>query len=134
MRGEVYFPVADFDALNAEMLDLGRSPFANARNAGAGTLRQRIDRRETELVSLRGKGSTTVPRLQAERDLALKRLSSLQLVVHGIGVWQGHEPSRQSEAYSALRAWGLPTSDRARVVDGLDGVREFVAFRPLAQG
>ncbi len=127
VRGEMYFPTLAFEALNDEMLAQGRSPFANARNAGAGTLRQRIDRRETELVSLRGKGSTTVPRLQAELDLALKRLSSLQLVVHGIGVWQGHEPSRQSEAYSALRAWGLPTSDRARVVDGLDGVREFVA-------
>jgi DNA ligase (NAD+) len=128
VRGEMFFPTVAFEELNDDMLAQGRSPFANARNAGAGTLRQRIDRRETELTSLRDKGSTTVPRLQAELDLALKRLSSLHLVVHGIGVWQGHEPSRQSEAYDALRGWGLPTSDRARVVDGLDGVREFVAF------
>jgi DNA ligase (NAD+) len=128
VRGEMFFPTVAFEELNDDMLAQGRSPFANARNAGAGTLRQRIDRRETELASLRVKGSTTVPRLQAELDLALKRLSSLHLVVHGIGVWQGHEPSRQSEAYDALRGWGLPTSDRARVVDGLDGVREFVAF------
>jgi DNA ligase (NAD+) len=128
VRGEMYFPTVAFEALNDEMLAQGRSPFANARNAGAGTLRQRIDRRETELASLREKGSSTVPRLKAELDLALKRLGSLQLVVHGIGVWQGYEPSRQSDAYDALRAWGLPTSERARVVEGLDGVREFVAF------
>ena len=127
VRGEVYFPVADFDALNDEMLALGRSPFANARNAGAGTLRQRVDRRETELAAARTKGSSAVPRLQAELDRALRRLGLLQLVVHGVGVWHGHEPSRQSAAYDALRGWGLPTSDRARVVDDLDGVREFVA-------
>ena len=70
VRGEVYFPVADFDALNDEMLALGRSPFANARNAGAGTLRQRVDRRETELAAARTKGSSAVPRLQAELDRA----------------------------------------------------------------
>ena len=35
------------------------------------------------------------------------RLSDLRLVVHGIGVWHGHEPARQSEAYDALRGWGL---------------------------
>ena len=127
VRGEVYFPVADFDALNDEMLALGRSPFANARNAGAGTLRQRVDRRETELAAARTKGSSAVPRLQAELDRALRRLGLLQLVVHGVGVWHGHEPSRQSAAYDALRGWGLPTSDRARVVDALTGVREFVA-------
>ena len=121
VRGEVYFPVADFDALNDEMLALGRSPFANARNAGAGTLRQRVDRRETELAAARTKGSSAVPRLQAELDRALRRLGLLQLVVHGVGVWHGHEPSRQSAAYDALRGWGLPTSDRARVVDGPDG-------------
>ena len=128
VRGEVYFPTTAFDALNAEVTAQGLSPFANARNAGAGTLRQRIDSRETELATMRAKGSTTVARLQAELDLALTRLRGLQLVVHGIGVWEGHEPSSQSEAYEALRSWGLPTSDRARVVEGLSGVTEFVAY------
>ena len=53
VRGEVYFPTAAFDALNAEVTAQGLSPFANARNAGAGTLRQRIDSRETELATMR---------------------------------------------------------------------------------
>ncbi len=126
VRGEMYFPVADFDALNNEMLALGRSPFANARNAAAGTLRQRVDRREQELAAASARGGSTVPRLQADLDRATRRLELLQLVVHGIGVWQGHEPARQSEAYDALRGWGLPTSDRAKVVDDLAGVQAFV--------
>jgi len=128
VRGEVYFPTAAFDALNAEVTAAGLSPFANARNAGAGTLRQRIDSRETELAAMRVKGSTTVARLEAELDLALTRLRGLQLVVHGIGVWQGHEPARQSEAYDALRGWGLPTSERVRVVADLTGVQDYVDF------
>ena len=126
VRGEVYFPTAAFDALNAEVTAQGLSPFANARNAGAGTLRQRIDSRENELAAMRAKGSSTVARLQAELDLALTRLRGLQLVVHGIGVWHGHEPSRQSEAYDALRGWGLPTSDRAKVVTSLAEVQAYV--------
>jgi len=128
VRGEVYFPTAAFDALNLEVTSQGLSPFANARNAGAGTLRQRIDSRENELAAMRGKGSTTVARLEGELDLALKRLGGLQLVVHGIGVWQGHEPSRQSEAYDALSGWGLPTSERVRVVADLTGVQDYVDF------
>jgi DNA ligase (NAD+) len=51
VRGEVYFPVAEFNALNEQMLELGRSPFANPRNAGAGTLRQRVDRRQAEIAA-----------------------------------------------------------------------------------
>ncbi|MBI1377691.1 MAG: NAD-dependent DNA ligase LigA [Frankiales bacterium] len=128
VRGEVYFPVADFDALNAEMLELGRSPFANARNAGAGTLRQRVDRREQELAAARERGASSVERLEGELARATRRLELLRLVVHGVGEWQGHEPSRQSDAYAALRGWGLPTSDRARVVADLAGVEEYVAF------
>jgi DNA ligase (NAD+) len=126
VRGEVYFPVADFDTLNDEMLALGRSPFANARNAGAGTLRQRVDRREAELAAARERGAGTVERLENDLARAIRRLELLQLVVHGVGVWHGHEPTRQSEAYAALHGWGLPTSDRARVVADLAGVQEYV--------
>ena len=52
----------------------------------------------------------------------MRRLGLLQLSCTAIGVWHGHEPARQSAAYDALRGWGLPTSDRARVVADLAGV------------
>ena len=35
-------------------------------------------------------------------------------------------PARQSEAYEALRGWGLPVSDRFRVVDDLAGVQDYI--------
>ena len=104
VRGEVYFPVADFEALNAARVAAGEAPFANPRNSAAGSLRQKD------------------PRVTASRPL--------RLICHGIGglVWAGHESAtaRQSETYRLLASWGLPVSDRTRVVDDLDGIREMV--------
>jgi len=126
VRGEVYLPLAEFEALNAEQRALGLVEFANPRNAGAGSLRQRIDRRREEVEAARTSAGSA--RAQADLDRALARIGRLRLVVHGVGVWEGHEPAVQSEAYTALAGWGLPVSERARVVDGLDGAREFIDF------
>ena len=63
VRGEVFFPVADFERINDEQLALGRSPFANPRNTAAGTLRQRIDRREEEVA----KATASLAALHARR-------------------------------------------------------------------
>jgi len=100
VRGEVYFPIAGFADLNASLVEQGKSPFANPRSAAAGSLRQKD------------------PRISASRPL--------RLVVHGMGARRGFEPRRQSEAYEALRAWGLPTSERWTVVDDLAGVRRYI--------
>ena len=40
IRGEVLIPLAAFDALNKRLLEADQEPFANARNAAAGTVRQ----------------------------------------------------------------------------------------------
>ncbi|GGM22472.1 DNA ligase A [Micromonospora sonchi] len=101
VRGEIYFPVAAFADLNAGLVEQGKEPFANPRNAAAGSLRQKD------------------PRVTASRPL--------RLVVHGIGARRGYQPAAQSESYAALRAWGLPTSDRWRVVPDLAGVRDYIA-------
>ncbi|MFI7071993.1 NAD-dependent DNA ligase LigA [Micromonospora sediminicola] len=102
VRGEIYFPVAAFADLNASLVEQGKAPFANPRNAAAGSLRQKD------------------PRVTASRPL--------RLVVHGIGARRGFQPAAQSESYAALRAWGLPTSDRWRVVPDLAGVAEYIAW------
>ena len=101
VRGEVYFPVAGFADLNASLVAAGKAPFANPRNTAAGSLRQKD------------------PRVTASR--------SLRMVVHGMGAARGFAPSRQSEAYEAFAAWGLPTSDRVRVLPTLAEVVAFIA-------
>jgi DNA ligase (NAD+) len=102
VRGEVFLPVEAFERLNESMKDAGRPMFANPRNAAAGSLRQKD------------------PRVTATRALAL--------VCHGLGARDGFTPSAQSESYAALRAWGLPTSERAKVLPDLSAVEEFIAY------
>src|SRR3712207_5559926 len=50
VRGEIYFPIAGFADVNAGMVEQGKAPFANPRNAAAGSLRQK-DRKSTRLNS-----------------------------------------------------------------------------------
>jgi DNA ligase (NAD+) len=102
VRGEVFLPVAAFERLNESMRDAGRPAFANPRNAAAGSLRQKD------------------PRVTAGRELAM--------VCHGLGARRGFTPLAQSQSYDALRAWGLPVSDRAKVVPDLAAVMEFVEW------
>lgn len=102
VRGEVFFPVEGFAAVNAELTEAGKSPFANPRNAAAGSLRQKD------------------PRVTARRPLDIR--------VHGIGVRDGFDVTSQSEGYEVLRAWGLPTSDRYRVVGSIGEVEQYVAY------
>jgi DNA ligase, NAD-dependent len=102
IRGEVYFPMEKFEELNARLVAAGDKPFANPRNAAAGSLRQKD------------------PRVTATRPL--------HMVVHGIGALEGLTLDRLSEAYELLHTWGLPTARHNRVVDGIDGVREFIAY------
>ena len=140
VRGEVYFPVADFAAINDQMLELGRSPFANPRNAGAGTLRQRIDKREHELAEVRAaaelattatakaRASIRVKRLEDDLARATGQLGALKLVVHGIGKIDGYSPDSQSGAYEVLAQWGLPVSDRVKVSPDVAGVEEYINY------
>jgi len=101
VRGEVFFPVAGFEELNASLVEAGKAPFSNPRNAAAGSLRQKN------------------PRVTASRPL--------RMVCHGIGARNGFDPTRQSEAYAALAALGLPVSDRVRVLTDIPAVRKFIS-------
>jgi DNA ligase (NAD+) len=109
VRGEVFFNVADFEALNAFQESMGDRLFANPRNAASGSLRQKTE----------GK---TEKQLRAVHE----RLSRLRLTVHGIGAWPDPPVQSQSEMYGLLASWGLPTSDYFRVVDSAHGADEYI--------
>ncbi len=102
IRGEIFFPLAAFNELNEGLEESGKTTFANPRNAAAGSLRQKD------------------PRVTASRPLSL--------IVHGVGAVQGREFATQSEAYELLKRWGLPTSERYRVVTSKAEVRKFVDY------
>ncbi|MEU9915676.1 NAD-dependent DNA ligase LigA [Streptomyces sp. NPDC051001] len=103
IRGEVYFPMEAFEGLNARRVAAGEKPYANPRNSASGSLRQKDP-----------KVTATLP---------------LHMVVHGIGALEGYDGmTRLSQAYDLLKEWGLPTAQHNRVVDDLDGVREFIAY------
>ena len=133
VRGEIFFPVDAFERLNAEQLAAGLSVFSNPRNAAAGSLRQRVDRRQADLVEAeRGqsgtRGAAKVDRMRAEVDRSVARLGELRLTVHGLGAVDGVTIANQSDGYALLASLGLPVSDRAQVVPDIDGVREYIAY------
>ncbi len=128
VRGEIFFDLKDFSLLNDQALQAGRSPFANPRNAAAGTLRQRIDKREAELFQANqdSKTSTKIERLKKEFDMAAGALRKLQLVVHGIGRHEGVELKTQADSYRLFKEFGLPTSNDFLVVKSFDEVKKYI--------
>nr|WP_024876688.1 NAD-dependent DNA ligase LigA [Saccharomonospora piscinae] len=102
VRGEVYYRVAEFADLNAHLVEAGKSPFANPRNAAAGSLRQ--------------------------KDPRITRSRPLRFISHGLGQRTGFDPTRQSEAYDALTAWGLPVSPYSTVIESAEGLVEHIHY------
>ena len=96
MRGEALMRIEDFDALNEHQIAAGEKPFANPRNAAAGSLRQ-LD-----------------PAITAERPLTL--------LAYAIVDADGPVPQTQWETLDYLRALGFPVSEYVAHFDSLDAV------------
>ncbi|MCQ1957903.1 NAD-dependent DNA ligase LigA [Arthrobacter sp. zg-Y826] len=101
IRGEVFIPSKEFAHLNETMVEAGKAPFANPRNAAAGSLRQKD------------------PEVTARRPLSM--------YVHGIGAREGLNVASQSETYELLKQWGLPTSPYYKVLDTYEEVLKYIA-------
>jgi DNA ligase (NAD+) len=96
VRGEVIFPRAAFEQLNAERAAAGELPFANPRNAAAGSLRQ-LDSRIT-----------------AKRPL--------DIFLHSAGLVAGVVFESHWEFLAALKAWGLKVNPLNRLCRGADAI------------
>jgi len=102
VRGEVFFPIAQFNEMNEALEEAGKPLFANPRNGAAGSLRQKD------------------PRITASRPL--------DVVVHGVGARTGIDFSAQSKAYKLLKELGLPTSVRFKVCKNRAEVIDFIGY------
>jgi len=102
VRGEVYWPRRDFEAFNRRLVAAGEEPFANPRNATAGTLKQ-LDSRKV-----------------GQRKLAF--------MAHGFGVIEPlpAKVRTHGELNECLRAWGLPVSPHTRICRDIEEVIAFV--------
>ncbi len=85
VRGEAYMPLDQFETFNARLEQAGDKPFANPRNAAAGSLRQ-LD-----------------PRITTQRPLAV--------FCYAIVDADGPTPSTQWESLANLRQMGFPVSN-----------------------
>jgi DNA ligase (NAD+) len=106
LRGEVIMRLSAFEQLNERLMAEGQEPFANPRNAAAGTLRQ-LD-----------------PTITAQRPLDIYVYEILDIA--GVAFTTHHE------ALEAIRGWGFPVSELIR--DG-SGVEDILAYhRELLEG
>ena len=95
IRGEVVIRRRDFERLNERRLAGGEKPFANPRNAAAGSLRQ------------------------LDSSVTAKR--PLTLFVFGIGACSESLAATHDAVLETLRQWGFRVNERIRVVSGADG-------------
>ena len=100
VRGEVYLPRSRFEAMNREREEADEEPFANPRNAAAGTMKS-LDAR---VVARRG----------------------LDAFVYQIAHVRGAAAKSQWQALELLRSWGLRTNPTSRRCVGLGEVMGFV--------
>jgi DNA ligase (NAD+) len=103
VRGEIYMPLAGFDAWNERAKRAGEKELVNPRNAAAGSLRQ-LD-----------------PRVTANRPLAFYAYSAV--TAEGI-------PDSHFATLQLLRSWGFPVNPEVRRVEDANGCTDY--YRDLA--
>lgn len=99
VRGEIYMPHESFGRLNAERADIGEEPFANPRNAAAGTLKQQ----NSAVVARRGLDAVLYA-VQSDAPVSSSHYGTLQM----------------------LKTWGFKTSSAVRLCRSVDEIMEYI--------
>lgn len=102
VRGEAFMPHKSFLALNEDREEKGAEPFANPRNAAAGSLRQ-LD-----------------PKIAAKRNL--------DIFLYGVGEWENSDITSHSESLEALHRLGFKTNKEWKKVQSIEEVLEYIAY------
>jgi len=100
VRGEVALPVKAFERLNAARLERGLEPFANPRNAAAGSLRQL-------------------------HDIDLERLRSLEFRAYDLKENIPEGVLTQMQVLEQLRSWGFIVSEDSELCADIDAVVDY---------
>jgi DNA ligase (NAD+) len=100
VRGEVVLPLAAFERLNDARREAGEEPFANPRNAAAGSLRML-------------------------HDVDLRRLRSLDFHAYAVAEGRPEDVTEQMQALALLTGWGFKISPGSKLCRGVD---EAIAF------
>lgn len=100
VRGEVYMPLAGFEALNASQRDKGEKSYINPRNAASGALRQ--------------------------LDPAITRQRPLEFCCYAVGKVSGGElPTSHFKRQKLLADWGFKINPETRLLEGVDACSHY---------
>jgi DNA ligase (NAD+) len=99
VRGEVYMRKDDFQEMNKKRIQMGKDPFANPRNAAAGTMRQ-LD-----------------PKNVADKPLDVFFYQILKI--------EGTEFFHHREAMDTLKKWGFPVNDKMEEAASFDEIKKY---------
>ena len=119
-RGEVYLPKASFDRTNREREEAGEPPFANPRNAAAGTMRNL----DPALVAKRGLAAFTYQVVTAE-DPRDSVPPTSDPVVHASDVDEAQVPASHAQTLTRMRSWRLPVEPHWRLCASIEAVGSF---------
>ena len=99
VRGEVFFPLGRFEEMNKRLGEEGEKPFANPRNAAAGSLRQ--------------------------LDPAVTKTRPLDIFCYGVGKVEGAELKTHLETLEYLKSLGLKVNPEIESVADIDGALKY---------
>lgn len=102
IRGEVYINKKDFEAINKERINKGKTPFANPRNSASGSLK------------------LLEPKKVASRNL--------KFLAHSFGWLEGIKIKTHKDFLDKVKSWGIPVSPYNRFCNNLTEVIDFCDY------
>lgn len=101
IRGEIILPLAGFEKMNMELIDIGETPYSNPRNTASGSLK-----------------------LQDSSEVAKRPLECLLYNIVGANSYF----NTHNQSLEAARSYGFKVPNHSKLVKNLDEVFEFINY------